>query len=155
MYSCGNFKFGSADMSRIWQGSRPRRRRFLGDRRGVTAIEFAIVLPLFIMAILGTIEFGRAMAAWNDSSRALSRAVRAINLDPNQTSDQVSALLKKYLTDTGAKDVSVSVTPKTISGTEYMKITASFPFSVTIPFATVSDFNIVVDTLAPVMGPTK
>ena len=93
MCSCGNLKFASRGMQGAGQESRYGRRRFLGDRRGVTAIEFAIVLPLFLMGVLGAIECGRALAAWNDSSRALGRAVRAINLDPNQTTDQVSALL--------------------------------------------------------------
>ena len=155
MYSCDNIvqAYGYVPQKRV--ANNLLRPKFACDRRGVTAVEFAIVLPFFLMAILGTIEFGRTLAAWNDASRALSRAVRVINIDSSKTTDQVSALLKKYLVDAGAKDVSVSVTSTTISGTDYMKITASFPFNLTIPFATKSDFNIGVDTLAPVLSPTQ
>ena len=155
MYSCGNIVQAYGHVPQKQVASNLLRPKFARDQRGTTAVEFALVLPFFLMAVLGTIEFGRALAAWNDASRALSQAVRDINLDPSKTTNQVSALLKKYLVDAGAKDVSVSVTSTTISGADYMKITASFPFNLTIPFASKSDFNIGVDTLAPVLSPTQ
>jgi Flp pilus assembly protein TadG len=36
-------------------------RRPLGRRRGAAAVEFAMVAPVALLMILGSIEFGRAM----------------------------------------------------------------------------------------------
>jgi Flp pilus assembly protein TadG len=38
-------------------------KRFLGDRRGVTAVEFAIVLPVMMTLYLGSVETSQGIAA--------------------------------------------------------------------------------------------
>ncbi len=43
--------------------SRPRRRRFLADREGATAVEFALVAPVFFLLIIGMIELSLLMMA--------------------------------------------------------------------------------------------
>ncbi|MGB3812794.1 MAG: TadE/TadG family type IV pilus assembly protein [Shinella sp.] len=49
-----------------------RMRRFLTDRRGVGAIEFAIVAPLMIMAYIGAFEISVAVSMSRKVSRASS-----------------------------------------------------------------------------------
>ena len=80
------FNYGDvirAGKARQWIRTTVGRHRFsfLRDQRGVTAIEFAITLPLLILIVLGTLEFGRALKARNEMSHALSKAARVINLD--------------------------------------------------------------------------
>ena len=44
-------------------------RAFLRDRRGASAAEFALVLPLFLLFLLGTIDAGRYIWAVNEAER--------------------------------------------------------------------------------------
>ena len=54
------------------------------SERGAAAVEFAILLPLLLMLVLGTIEFGRAYNAQITLTNAARDGVRvmAINNDP-------------------------------------------------------------------------
>lgn len=56
---------------------RVRRRSLLGSRRGATLVEFAFVLPVFIMVVLGIVTYGawylkahQVQQAANDAARA-------------------------------------------------------------------------------------
>jgi Flp pilus assembly protein TadG len=46
--------------------------RFVGDRHGVSAIEFAMVLPVLLAIFIGVIEFSRAL----DNRRKVSLLAR-------------------------------------------------------------------------------
>jgi Flp pilus assembly protein TadG len=46
------------------QKLRRRYRRFVRSTRGVVAIEFAMILPVLLLAFLGTIDAGRAIAVY-------------------------------------------------------------------------------------------
>jgi TadE-like protein len=52
----------------------PRREK--GGRRGQTLVEFALVLPVFILLLVGIFDFGRAIYAYNTISNASREAVR-------------------------------------------------------------------------------
>ena len=73
------------------------------DRRGVTAVEFAMVLPVFLTVVLGTVELGRAFQAWNEASHALGRAIRVVNLDANKSPVELATLLEAYLAGINTK----------------------------------------------------
>jgi hypothetical protein len=51
-------------------------RAFLGDRRGISTIEFTLVAMIFFMFILGIIDFSRAMWEWNMAAKATHAGVR-------------------------------------------------------------------------------
>ena len=51
-------------------------RAFLRDRRGASAAEFALVLPLFLLFLLGTIDAGRYIWAVNEAEKATQIGVR-------------------------------------------------------------------------------
>ncbi len=51
-------------------------RSFRADVRGGTAVEFAIVVLLFVTLIFGALEFSRALWAWNQATKATQMGVR-------------------------------------------------------------------------------
>jgi Flp pilus assembly protein TadG len=54
---------------------RPRTRR--GDREsGVALVEFALVLPLLLLIILGIFDFGRAINYWQDAQQMANEGAR-------------------------------------------------------------------------------
>lgn len=50
--------------------------RFICDERGGPAAEFAMVLPILIIFLLGTIDVGRLMWDWNRAEKATQMGVR-------------------------------------------------------------------------------
>jgi len=47
------------------------------DRRGITSLEFAMVLTVFLVLVLGVVDFARALWQWNLAARATQVGVRA------------------------------------------------------------------------------
>ena len=74
--------------------------RFRRDRSGGTAVEFALVLPAFVMLVLGVISAGQLAHATNSLHYAVEEAARcwAVNatLCPNNSAAEAYAQ-SKYL----------------------------------------------------------
>jgi Flp pilus assembly pilin Flp len=47
-----------------------------GDERGVALVEFALVLPLVMLLLLGLVDFGKAFTMWIDETHLASAAAR-------------------------------------------------------------------------------
>lgn len=60
-----------------------RRPSLIGDQRGATAAEFALVLPLLLLLLFGIIDAGRFMWEYNRAEKATQMGVRyAVVTDP-------------------------------------------------------------------------
>jgi Flp pilus assembly protein TadG len=53
------------------------RRSSPADQRGVALIEFALVLPMILLILLGMIDVGKAVNYWNDETHLANEAARA------------------------------------------------------------------------------
>jgi TadE-like protein len=51
--------------------------------RGQALVEFALVLPLFVMLVFGIIDFGRAVYLFNGVSQAAREIARATSVHPS------------------------------------------------------------------------
>ena len=78
--------------------SRPQHREqtrpaFRRDSRGATAAEFALILPMFLLLVLGIIEVGRMLSTKNTLQYAVERAARCavIGASPCATPAQVQS----------------------------------------------------------------
>lgn len=69
-------------------------RRSLYHRRGTTVVETAIVLPVFLMFVLGIVEFGHAQLVKNLLRGACRAAARMGSTEGNSTADVESAVRK-------------------------------------------------------------
>lgn len=69
-------------------------RRFLRDRSGAAAVEFALILPIFLLTILGIIEFGRMLWIRNTMEYVAETAARygGINTTANAATIQAYGL---------------------------------------------------------------
>jgi Flp pilus assembly protein TadG len=105
---------------------RPTRR----PRRGVAAVEFAIVAPIFFMLIIGIIEIGRAMMVQQvliNASRVGAR--RAVTLSSNQQA--VIDAVVEYSNGVGVSgvEVAVSTNPATALAGQPITVSAEIDFS--------------------------
>ena len=60
---------------------RTRFRRLRADERGVTLVEMALVLPLFLTLVFGIIEFSYALAQHNEIRHVVREASRVASVD--------------------------------------------------------------------------
>jgi Flp pilus assembly protein TadG len=65
------------------------RRLSLRDERGVALVEFALVLPLVLVLLLGMIDVGKAVNYWNDETHLANEAARyaAVDSSPTKNAD--------------------------------------------------------------------
>jgi Flp pilus assembly protein TadG len=94
--------------------------RFLKNRRGATAVEFALILPFFLSMIFGLIEFGRAMWIRNTMQYAVEEAARYGSISGASSADISTYAQGKVLVidpstitfdvTVGASDISVTAT---------------------------------------------
>jgi Flp pilus assembly protein TadG len=76
--------------------------------RGQTLVEFALILPIFILVLVGIFDMGRAVYAYNTISNASREAVRLGIVDQNMTNLQAEAVKASVALGATPADVDVS-----------------------------------------------
>lgn len=116
--------------SRLSDPGRPslarRWRRLRSDRSGTTSIEAAVVLPLCLLIVFGTMEFANMMWTQNTLSYAVMRAARcaAIKSGTNGACNG-SAATTKYAASLAQVDGVTSAAFSTVSGGKTKCLTGS------------------------------
>jgi len=100
------------------------RRRSRRQRRGVAAVEFAFVAPIFFLLVLGIIEIGRAMMVQQvlvNAARVGAR--RAVMLSSNE--QVVLDAVTEYAAGVGIIGVEASVSPNPATATPGQPVTVN------------------------------
>jgi Flp pilus assembly protein TadG len=100
------------------------------DDRGAAMVEFAIVLPLLLVLVMGIIEFGRAYNTQVAIQSAAREGARELAL--RRSSSQVSAAVTNAAPSVSIDSISQSPCPATGDGQARVTINESFTFG--IPF---------------------
>ena len=96
----------------------PSKHRKLRNRRGAAIVEFAVVAPLFVAILLGTIEACSMVFLRQSVEMAAYEAARVAIV--NQTkSDQVQQAAKNVLDSRKVKDYAIKITPSDFQGAPY------------------------------------
>ena len=90
-------------------GWRARLRRFGRDRQGVAAIEFAVGAPLFILFIIGLIEFSRFLWTDNALAYAAEQAARYALANPTASPTQIQGVAMTEVPTLNSNVVTVTV----------------------------------------------
>jgi Flp pilus assembly protein TadG len=102
-----------------------------GNRRGAAAVEFALVAPLFVLLLLGIIEFGRAMMVQQVLTNATREGARQATL-PEATATSVQNTVVAFLSDASirvsADDVTVTPAPETAFNNEQITVSVQVPY---------------------------
>ncbi len=142
------------------------------DRRGAAAIEFGLLVPLFMMFLLGAVEFGRVLAQSNAVEKGVragvALAVRSDNpivaasaqetaiknlVKYGETGNSGPYLVEGWSVAGASVDIDVVRTytdgASGVTGLDVIRIVATVPYTPLVPglfsFAGLSSFNIVVD----------
>lgn len=106
------------------------------SRDGATAIEMAFLLPVFLMFLLGIVEFGRAMWTQTALQFAVERAARCAAVSPSACTD-VPAYAASQVYGLSIPAASFTHTPNATCGaasiTGGAEVTVSYAFQAIVP----------------------
>lgn len=98
-------------------------------RRGVTTVEFALVLPVFLALLFGLIEFVRLSNLRHAADNAAYEAARHV-IVPGAKASEAVAQANDLLARGGVRGATIRVTPSVIS-----EATTSVTVDVSVPLA--------------------
>lgn len=110
-------------------GNMPRLRR---DEKGVAAVEFALIAPIFISMILAVIDVGRYMWVLNSMQYAIDESVRA-GVVRELSDDEIVQRARDALITEGASSIDIAV----VSDTESITVTADATYQFLFPLSAV------------------
>lgn len=97
------------------------------SRRGATAAEFALTLPLFILFLMASFEFGWLNVLRHTADNACYEAARHAMV-PGGTAAEAQAKANSLLNIIGARGAKVTVTPATLtSATNEVTVAIDIP----------------------------
>lgn len=108
--------------------------KFLGQRDGAQAVEFAIIFPLIIATFLGTFEIGRMLYQRNRIAAATEIGVRAVSMLGANADTAVESAIRSALPDIPTANLQVAVTNQTMGTAAFKKIVVSYQFNFLIRF---------------------
>lgn len=128
---------------------RKARSRLLKDDKGTSAIEFALVFPLFLLFVFGVLEFGQGLKVYNELASAASRASRMVMLDDSVTNTVIEARIREVLSGFAADQLQVTLSTDTVSGKEYRVVSISYPYQFATPFLDAIDVTLSATSRTP------
>ena len=102
------------------------------SERGAAAVEFAIVVPVLVMLLLGIMEFSRAYNAQAELSAAAREGVRVMAVTGNQTTARTAAKNTAVSLKPGLQDTNISFgapCPSTVSPGTSPRATITITYS--------------------------
>ena len=106
-------------------------RNRLRNERGATAVEFAFIVPLLIVLVLGIAEFGRAFQVQGTLSAAAREGVRLMALQNDPAAAKAAVRNAATSLNPAITDAQIAITPTSCpvinSGSTTVKLTITYP----------------------------
>jgi Flp pilus assembly protein TadG len=106
-------------------------RNRLKDERGATAVEFAFIVPLLIVLVLGIAEFGHAFQVQGTLSAAAREGVRLMALQNDPAAARAAVRDAASSLDPAITDAQITITPASCptldAGSTSVHLTISYP----------------------------
>jgi Flp pilus assembly protein TadG len=106
-------------------------RNRLRNERGASAVEFAFIVPLLIVLVLGIAEFGRAFQVQGTLSAAAREGVRVMALQNDDDAAKAAVRNAAPSLDPAITDAQITVTPTSCpvvnAGSTTVKLTIKYP----------------------------
>ena len=127
-------------------------RRLAGSRRGATAVEFAMVAPIFIIMVAGVFEMGRAMWIKSSMQYAVEETTRYAIVNTSASTSTLATYASTAYSSSGnsISGATFAATQTTVSGITYISITGSYDFTVIIPLVPFPDVTLSAKSRIPI-----
>ena len=110
-------------------------RRRLRDERGASAVEFALIVPLLVLLVVGIVEFGHAFQVQGQLSAAVREGVRTMALQNDPAAARAAVRGATSTFDPGITDAEITITPAAcplVGGSSTVRLTVDYD----MPFLT-------------------
>ena len=111
-----------------------RLRRLLRARDGATAVEFALVAPVFILFCLGIVEGGRMMWIRNSVQTAADEAARYAMVHTSASDAELTKHAANYYADVSLDAPTFTVSRDTTDGVDFVTISGTYTFKFEFTF---------------------
>jgi len=127
-YFSTHYAISASDDPKWSSGMPPKRIRRIASRhrRGAAMVEFAVVVPVFLLLVFGMIEYGRMVMVQQILTNAAREGARVGVLD-GSTQTKVNTAVSNYLTAAGISNSTTTVSPNPPSSAA-----ATAPVTVTV-----------------------
>jgi len=117
-------------------------RRFLRVADGAAAIEFAIIVPIFIMFCFGIIEAGRMMWIRNSIQTASEEAARFAMAHASATDEELVTKAADYFDNVSIDTPTFAVVRDTTDGVDFVTVGGTYTFEFMFTFFDVGDIEL-------------
>lgn len=107
---------------------------FWTAEQGASAVEFAMILPVFVTMTLGTIQMSIVYYQAGSVQFALEETAREVMVDPSMTFSQIAMSIEDKVKSLTAQDVSVTYSVDNSGPVAIAQVNATFSIEVVIPF---------------------
>jgi Flp pilus assembly protein TadG len=108
-------------------------RRYRRETGGAAAVEFALVVPVFLAIMMTIWEFGFAQHKLSSIRFAMEQASRSLMVNNALTQSQLQTMVRTQLSSIADNNVTVTLTSTTVSGATVKKLTGTYTSSIGIP----------------------
>lgn len=127
-------------------------RSLAGDKGGATALEFAIISPVFIALVFGVFNMGFALYCGAAVRHAVQESSRVLMFDPNTTANTLKAKVTSKLVQVPVTNLSLTITDETVTQTEHLKrVTWTYNYLVYAPFISSKTFEMGSSVTVPML----
>lgn len=105
-------------------------RKLIKDKRGQALVELALVLPLLILLVMGTMEFGRVFHSYLIITNASREGARTGII--GKTDAEIITKVKDVAASLGLTDSQISITPDQSLRTRGVPLTVKVDYSVSL-----------------------
>ncbi len=129
-------------------------RRRHGDWRrcesGATAVELALIMPMFVALVFGIFNYGWAIYCGNEVRYAVQRASRLLVADPNTSLNDLRAAVAERLNGADIDDINLTMSTETFgASTQVARISWTYAYTIETPFLDDAVLNFDSSLLAP------
>lgn len=124
-------------------------RKFSAERSGTSAIEFAIIMPVFIILLIAGVAFGQGFYAIGSVQWAVERTARDLMVDGNLSEAQYEARVRALTENFTGMDFEVAYTTQSYGEIEVMQVRTLLRYPVRIPLMDTIWLQYPVETYAP------
>ena len=101
---------------------------------GASAVEFAMILPVFVTMTLGTIQMSIVYYQAGSVQFALEETAREVMINPSMSLNQIETSIEAKVESLTSQQVSVTYTVDNSGPVSIAQVNATFSIQVVIPF---------------------